>query len=1242
MKAKHTIHSEWLSLIETSGPFLTLSMLEQVFPQGLETVETSTRQQLRAAYEEWREAVDQNDDLLPELHKEWVRLVLSVLLEFDTDSLVPASELHDAIPKVKSHDNSAAFSPDLLIISPTSREHRVFIAIVHPDTDLASVKLQDGWPLSLQERMTLLCRTYNIRLGVLTDGERWMLVNAPIGSTSSQATWYSRLWFQEPITLKAFQSLLGVRRCFGPSQDTLESLLDESLKHNEEVTEILGDQVKRAVEVLVQCLDKADQDRNRELLQDIQPSELYEAGLTVMMRLVFLLCAEERGLLLLGDPVYDSCYAITTLRGQLAEEADNHGPEVLDRRYDAWARMLALFRAVYGGIEHENLRMPALGGSLFDPDRFPFLEGRAKGTNWRESLSIPLPIDNRTVLLLLNSLQVLEQSGGALLLSYRTLDVEQIGHIYEGLLEYKVDRVPDVTIGLMGSQKAKNPYVRLTELESASQVSKTSLVSLVKNVTLRSESAIAKGIAKPADEAMISRIQGVCGGGTDLTERIRPFANLIRTDAWDEPIIYLENSFMVTLGADRHETGTHYTPKSLTESIVSIALEPIVYDGPTEGKNVEEWKLKSPGEILDLKICDPAMGSGAFLVQTCRYLGEKLVEAWQTEEKSGKVVTVDGDVLEHLEDAEPLPSQMDERLTIARRLIAERCLYGVDINPLAVELAKLSIWLVTLAKGYPLGFLDHNFCCGDSLSGIYSIDQLIQFRMKPRSEYDQINFFGSMLESTIQKVVELRLRIKALSIRDIHDIDRMNSLHLESRSILQFVELAADQLVSVAMLNNTSTDKLNSLLDTSLSQLHDVFNVNGNACILTTLANPKSGKKTIDPLHWPLRYPEVFMMGGFDVVLGNPPFISYYSRQSLSKESDNAKNLARFYDFSYVESAGKRYNSAMFFWERGVNIARTGGMIGFLNDMNFLENSFTPIREWIVKNHDPVELVTGIKAFVGVASGQVFFLMRRGCRNCNQLIVLDGFCDSNKINVPIKYINASNQFSFQDTTSKELFEGIPLGELLDISVGIVFSGSTDSFLCSGQRNIFCYPYMTGGNLKYKFENPLPVTHFVDFTKDLLLKVNSEFSKQNKKNVAVLGDYKRFKKEKIIIRQSSDAIVATVDNTGLAFPLNYFCANLKDTSAVDLFYIMGILNSSIMTKIAQETGVIRRGQGKQPQIRKSGLVTLPIPIPGDMNLINLVSDLSLTIWKSFNARQSNETLLDELDRLSEQCFTLHNS
>ena len=232
--------------------------------------------------------------------------------------------------------------------------------------------------------MMELLRQTGVRLGLATNGEAWLLVSARSGETTSYITWYAGLWGEEPLTLRAFRSLLGVRRFFGvPDDQTLEALLDASAVDQQEVTDQLGYQVRRAVEILVASLDRADQDRGRALLKGMSESVLYEASLTVMMRLVFLLSAEERGLLLLGDPLYDQHYAASTLRAQLHELADQGGEEVLERRFDAWSRLLATFRAVHGGIQHENLRLPAYGGSLFDPDRFPFLEGRAAGTRWR-------------------------------------------------------------------------------------------------------------------------------------------------------------------------------------------------------------------------------------------------------------------------------------------------------------------------------------------------------------------------------------------------------------------------------------------------------------------------------------------------------------------------------------------------------------------------------------------------------------------------------------------------------------------------------------------------------------------------------------------------------------------------------------------------------------------------------------------------------------------------------------------
>lgn len=118
-----------------------------------------------------------------------------------------------------------------------------------------------------------------------------------------------------------------------------------------------------------------------------------------------------------------------------------------------------------------------------------------------------------------------------------------------------------------------------------------------------------------------------------------------------------------------------------------------MYEGPQEGLPKEQWTLKSPKDILELKVCDMAMGSGAFLVQACRYLAERLTEAWENAEKlhPGEIlITPEGGFSQGSPSERLVPADADERLAIARRVVADRCLYGVDINPMAVEMAKLS------------------------------------------------------------------------------------------------------------------------------------------------------------------------------------------------------------------------------------------------------------------------------------------------------------------------------------------------------------------------------------------------------------------------------------------------------------------------------------------------------------------------------------------------------------------------
>ena len=286
-----SMHHEWLALIEISGPFLAVPVLKEAFPQGLEELDAAKRKRLRQAYDEWREALETDDPRFADLHAAWIDEVLSRGLELDEDGRGDvfkrggwcAAHLNAALP-----EHGVSLSPDFAVVG-NGEAPLMLVHTYGQDVDLDATQKLDGWASTPAERMVTLCRTTGCRLGLVTNGERWMLVDAPVGAVTTFASWYARIWAQEPVTLQAFVHLLGIRRFFVDEAERLPALFDRSLKFQDEVTDALGEQVRRAVEVLIQALDKADQDRDRELLRGVKEAELYEAALTVMMRLVFLL-----------------------------------------------------------------------------------------------------------------------------------------------------------------------------------------------------------------------------------------------------------------------------------------------------------------------------------------------------------------------------------------------------------------------------------------------------------------------------------------------------------------------------------------------------------------------------------------------------------------------------------------------------------------------------------------------------------------------------------------------------------------------------------------------------------------------------------------------------------------------------------------------------------------------------------------------------------------------------------------
>ncbi|WP_417384173.1 Eco57I restriction-modification methylase domain-containing protein [Gimesia sp.] len=869
--ARH--HAEWLSLVPVSGPFLSLPVLLEAFPQGLIAHDAEHARLLRLAYEEWDDSF-QKKSFDPSVHDAWVKFVLTTTLEFDESVLAEGQAIPQTL-HIEVPEHGELLKPDIVLNDPATKKARMLIKKYPRTQDLTSYVAGSRWKASPDTRMTDLLHATGVRLGLVTNGEHWMLVDAPKGETTGYASWYASLWREEKITLQAIRTLLSMTRFFGVSDDeTIETLLTKSASNQQEVTEQLGLQVLRAVEVLIQSLDKADQDHGRELLEGVGEAVLYESALNVMMRLVFLFCAEERELIPTKPfPVYEQNYSVSVISKQLREIADQHGEELLERRYDAWPRLLSAFRVVYGGLAHDDVYMPAYGGRLFDPDRFPFLEGRVQKTSWNDTEATPLPVNNRTVLHLLEALQLLQvklPGGGpaeARRLSFRALDIEQIGHVYEGLLDHTAKRAAEPMLGLIGK---KEPEVALQLMEQEREKGDKSFFEFLKK-ECGSARKWEKYLDTELEDQQERRLRTACGNSEELFERVSPFAGLLRDDTFGYPVVIPKGSVFVTEGTDRRSSGTHYTPRSLTEPIVRYTLEPLVYVGPAEGKPKEMWKLKSAAELLDLKICDMACGSGAFLVQAARYMSERLMESWDAAKEEFPDVpgiTPEGQPSTGKANESFIPDDPAECTTYAMRVVAQRCLYGVDINPLAIEMAKLSLWLLTLAKDKPFEFLDHAIRCGDSLIGLHSIEQLRHFSLRPH-DLDEPLFSGPWLDG-VPEAIELRIKLEDMSSNTVEDVEAQEKLLKEAEDKITRLRCAADLLVAGEFWGEDVRDKQ--------ERVRHYANVCGHYVesgpteeFEEKAEKERRGQKMF---HWPLEFPEVIVKrGGFDAFFGNPPFM---------------------------------------------------------------------------------------------------------------------------------------------------------------------------------------------------------------------------------------------------------------------------------------------------------------------------------------------------------------------------------
>ena len=803
-------HQEWLGFVQPVG--LVVS------PAALLATQTYVQRNIVPQQQVLQGLVREEKIAIgPEGEKE-ERPVLPDLPEFciqflgwrktDIIGFEGAAQIPDTL-KVALADYGETLAPTYAVPDPDQNDAWVLlIQTLKRGTDLDSATKQDDrhWHATPQARFERLLRETKVPIGLLFNHTEIRLVYTPSGESTGYLTFPIKAMCEvagRPIAA-ALHMLLSAERLFTvESARRLPAILRESRKYQNEVSTALAEQVLAALNELLRGFQAANEASKNVLLGEVlasDPNHVYGGLLTSLMRLVFILYAEDRGLLP-TDAVYVKSYSVQGLFERLREDAARY-PDNMDGRYGAWAQLLTLFRLIYDGARYGETRLPARQGKLFDPDAYPFLEGRPYRSMREVGKRLQLPrVSDGVIHRVLTNLLLLDGER----LSYRSLDVEQIGSVYEAMMGYEIQIAEGPSVGL----RPENVVVNMEEVLRADAGDRQKLLRELAGCELSGQALEHLKSAKKTEELLAALGKKISG----------------RTH-----YVVAKGGMFLQPTDERRRSGSDYTPRSLTEPIVRTTLRPIFE---------KLGEHPRPEQILDLKICDPAMGSGAFLVEVCRFLGDKLVEAWS-----------------HHKELPAIPPDEDPSL-YARRLIAQRCLYGVDVNPFATDLAKLSLWLATLAKDHPFTFLDHTLRYGDSLVG-FSRLQIGQFHWDTSRTHERV-LGQEVLEKAVESVTAFRKEILDMAEDNVASIlMKQQKLGLADQ-IADEVRRAGDLLVAAFF--NASKDKEREKLCEGYRALF-LNATRGNIADLQegtkVVDNLRGGKLPVTPFHWEIEFPEVF------------------------------------------------------------------------------------------------------------------------------------------------------------------------------------------------------------------------------------------------------------------------------------------------------------------------------------------------------------------------------------------------
>ena len=817
-----------------------------------------------------------------------------------------------------------------------------------------------------------------------------------------------------------------------------ECLLDRYYAHSREQGDRVREHLREGVEECIQRLANgflrhpANNELRRRVAADapenerITADDLYRQLLRLVYRLLFLLVSEDRGLLS-PDHVYREHYGVARLRRLLDQRAAFTGHD------DIWQSLRVLWRVLSDDKLAELLRLAPLNGELFLPqelDRFTLSNRDLLEAFWflawyRQKAAPPRRVN------------------------YAALDVEELGSIYESLLDF-------------------HPAI-------------------------------------DADAA-----------------------------GWPD--------FALIEGSERKTTGTYYTPPQLVAELIKSALDPVIADRLASAPAGEREHA-----LLSIRVCDPASGSGHFLLAAARRIGKALAQ-----ERTG--------------EAEPAPEHVREAI----RDVIAHCIYGVDKNPLAVDLCRVALWLESHTGGKPLSFLDHRIRCGDSLIGVFDLASLEggipDEAFKPLEGDDK----------TTARELARRNRDEREGQHDLFACEPDAVLAGFTRASLTLDQIGDDTPEAVRRKKEVfelshadpAWRRQREACDLWTAAFFQPLRADAPAITSGTLADHLAGHTnarlvavawdlslTHRFFHWPLEFPEVLADGGFDVVLANPP----WGQKAIKADP----RMKRFITTAFTSSVGI-FDFFRPFVELAVNIGRPGANAGLvLPDILLLKN-YQATRSFLLRSTSICAISWWRQPFRDAVIDVAMVTLRHEVALADHTVAI-------RIHEPDQLVSHSIQQSAFRTSDRQTFnlfltdeirsfldafaDNPRLGVFFEVHEGVHSGNIRKELFVDTKLDESCWPLIQSGS---------EITpHLIDW-RNRYIRLSAMPPRRTPQRYANLGRPEWHEAAKALVRRTADRIIAAVDAEGWYVSNNLFLIIPKQDCSMDLWGLCALLNSNLIS------------------------------------------------------------------------------